>query len=181
MAAHILFAPQSGLRHYWKEMQSTDQTFKGLYHWNFFDAAVLLPYFAVMIVLALYGVHRYTMCYLYFRYRKNYNPDPPRHFEELPLVQAAIGFSWLRDGAVERRNRDGVKLILARLAEVLRAGVVSGELSTTLDVDLIAEMLWDSYVANYRRAIFDGWDMDALRARIATQIEVLLDGYQIAA
>jgi len=103
------------------------------------------------------------------------------HFEELPLVQAAIGFSWLRDGAVERRNREGVKLILARLAEVLQAGVASGELSATLDVGLIAEMLWDSYVANYRRAIFDGWDMDALRARIGTQIEVLLDGYQIAA
>jgi AcrR family transcriptional regulator len=103
------------------------------------------------------------------------------HFEELPLMQAAIGFSWLRDAAVERRNRDGVKLILARLSEVLHAGVTSGELSATLDINLIAEMLWDSYVANYRRAIFDGWDMEALRARIATQVEVLLDGYQIAA
>ena len=103
------------------------------------------------------------------------------HFEELPLVQAAIGFSWLRDGAVERRSREGVMLILSRLSEVLRAGVASGELSKTLDVELIAEMLWDSYVANYRRAIFDGWDVEALRDRIASQIEVLLDGYQIAA
>ena len=103
------------------------------------------------------------------------------HFEELPLVQAAIGFSWLREGSVERRNREGVKLILARLNAVLRAGVKSGELADTLDVELIAEMAWDSYVANYRRAIFDGWDMEALRARIADQIEVLLDGYQIAA
>ena len=49
------------------------------------------------------------------------------HFEELPLVQAAIGFSWLRDAAVERRNREGVKLILARLSEVLSGpGVASG-------------------------------------------------------
>ena len=103
------------------------------------------------------------------------------HFEELPLVQAAIGFSWLREGSVERRNREGVKLILARLSAVLRSGVESGELADTLDVELIAEMAWDSYVANYRRAIFDGWDMDALRARISDQIEVLLDGYQIAA
>lgn len=103
------------------------------------------------------------------------------HFEELPLVQAAIGFSWLRDAAVERRNREGVKLILARLAEVLRAGVRSGELSSALDVELIVEMAWDSYIANYRRAIFDGWDVEALHARIATQVEVLLDGYQIAA
>ena len=103
------------------------------------------------------------------------------HFEELPLVQAAIGFSWMRDAVAERRARDGVKLILARLEAVLRAGVESGEMSATLDVDLVAEMLWDSYIANYRRAIFDGWDLDALRARIDSQIEVLLDGYQIAA
>src|SRR5208282_1955877 len=65
MAALLAFAPQNGLLHYWKSMQSTDQTFKGLYHWNFFDAAVLLPYFAVMIILSVYGLHRYTLCYLY--------------------------------------------------------------------------------------------------------------------
>jgi cellulose synthase/poly-beta-1,6-N-acetylglucosamine synthase-like glycosyltransferase len=86
LAALLAFAPQSGLRHYLKAMQSTDQTFRNLYHWNFFDAALLLPYFLVMIVLAIYGIHRYTMVYLYFKYRKNYHPDPPRHFDELPRV-----------------------------------------------------------------------------------------------
>jgi cellulose synthase/poly-beta-1,6-N-acetylglucosamine synthase-like glycosyltransferase len=89
MALHLAFAPQTGLRHYLKA-QFADQTFKGLYHWNIFDAAVLLPYFAVMIVLAFYGVHRYTMCYLYFKYRKNYRPDAPRHFEELPRVTVQL-------------------------------------------------------------------------------------------
>ncbi len=89
LGALLAFAPQSGLRHYLKA-QYADQTFKGLYHWNFFDAAVLLPYFAVMILLALYGVHRYTMCYLYFKYRKNYNPNPPRRFEELPRVTVQL-------------------------------------------------------------------------------------------
>lgn len=103
------------------------------------------------------------------------------HLEELPLVQAAIGFSWLHEAAVERRNRDAGALIQGRLAEVLRSGVKSGELSPNLAVDLIAEMIWDSYIANYRRAIFDGWEMPALQARMAEQIEVLLDGYQIAA
>ncbi len=39
-----------------------------------------------MIVLAIYGVHRYTLCYLYFKYRKNYNPNPLKHFDELPRV-----------------------------------------------------------------------------------------------
>jgi len=90
VAAHVILAPQTGLRHSLKEMLNADRTFKGLYHWNLFDAAVLLPYFAVMIILALYGVHRYTMCYLYFKYRKNYHPDPPQHFDELPRVTVQL-------------------------------------------------------------------------------------------
>src|ERR1035438_6363080 len=89
-ASHLAFAPQNGLRHYLKAMQTTDQTFKHLYHWNLFDATLLLPYFAVMIVLAIYGVHRYTMVYLYYKYKKNYNPDPPRHFEELPSITVQL-------------------------------------------------------------------------------------------
>jgi cellulose synthase/poly-beta-1,6-N-acetylglucosamine synthase-like glycosyltransferase len=83
--AYLAFAPQTGLRHYLK-MQYADQTFRGLYHWNIFDLALLLPYFAVMIVLAMYGIHRYTLCYLYFKHRKNYDPNPPQHFSELPRV-----------------------------------------------------------------------------------------------
>ena len=85
VATWLAFAEESTLHRYFRT-QYADQTFKGLYHWNSFDAAVLLPYFAVMIVLALYGVHRYTMAYQYFKYRKNYNPDPPSQFDELPKV-----------------------------------------------------------------------------------------------
>ena len=88
-AVWLAFAPQGGLRHYLK-MQYADQTFKGLYHWNFFDAIVLLPYFAVMILLSVYGLHRYTLCYHYFKYRKNYRADPPRHFDELPKVTVQL-------------------------------------------------------------------------------------------
>ncbi len=88
--ALLLFAPQNGLRHQIKAMLNADRTFTGLYHWNWFDAAVLLPYFAVMLVLAIYGVHRYTMCYLYFKYKKNYDPNPPKHFDELPRVTVQL-------------------------------------------------------------------------------------------
>ena len=85
----IAFASQNGLKHYLK-MQYADQTFKGLYHWNPFDALMLLPYFAVMIVLSFYGIHRYSMAYQYFKHRKNYSPEPPRHFEELPRVTVQL-------------------------------------------------------------------------------------------
>jgi cellulose synthase/poly-beta-1,6-N-acetylglucosamine synthase-like glycosyltransferase len=85
----VAFLSENGLRHYLRE-QYADQTFQGLYHWNLFDASMLLPYFAVMILLALYGVHRYTLCYQYFKYRKNYDPNPPRHFDELPQVTVQL-------------------------------------------------------------------------------------------
>ena len=89
MTPLLAFASQNGLRHYLK-MQYADQTFKGLYHWNWFDLAMLLPYFAVMIALSFYGVHRYTMCYVYYKNRQNYHPDPPRHFAELPRVTVQL-------------------------------------------------------------------------------------------
>ncbi len=89
ISAFLAFAPQNSFRHYLK-MQYADQTFKGLYHWNLFDACMLLPYFAVMILLSFYGVHRYTMCYQYFKYKKNYDPNPPRHFAELPRITVQL-------------------------------------------------------------------------------------------
>jgi cellulose synthase/poly-beta-1,6-N-acetylglucosamine synthase-like glycosyltransferase len=90
MMLHMaLFAPQSGLRHFLR-MQNADKPFRGLYTWNGFDAALLIPYFAVMILLAIYGVHRYTMVYLYFKHKKAYNPEPLSHFEELPLVTVQL-------------------------------------------------------------------------------------------
>jgi cellulose synthase/poly-beta-1,6-N-acetylglucosamine synthase-like glycosyltransferase len=88
--ALALFASQNGLRHYLKAMRETDITFQHLYHWNAFDAALLLPYFAVMILLAIYGVHRYTLVYLYYKHRKQYRPDPPARFNELPGVTVQL-------------------------------------------------------------------------------------------
>jgi len=85
----FLLAPKNDFSHFLK-MQYRDQTFQGLYRWNSFDAWLLIPYFAVMILLAVYGIHRYTLVYLYFRYKKNYNPEPPSHFDELPMVTVQL-------------------------------------------------------------------------------------------
>ncbi|MDR3509980.1 MAG: TetR family transcriptional regulator [Caulobacteraceae bacterium] len=103
------------------------------------------------------------------------------HLEQLGLIQAAISFSWQRDSDAERRNRQGMKLILSLLAQVLRKGVERGELSETLDVRLTTEMMWDSYLSNYRRAIFDDWNAEALSQRLAAQLDILLAGFRAAA
>src|SRR5215469_5113376 len=85
----LALAPQNGLKHQMKAF-FTDP-FSAVHHYfNWFDTLLLTPYFIVMIVLALYGIHRYTMCYQYFKYRKNHNPNPPRHFPELPRVTVQL-------------------------------------------------------------------------------------------
>ena len=63
-----------------------DTTFKGLYHVTAFDLCLLIPYFIVLIILAFYGMHRYQLVYLYYKYKKNKATDPPSHFTELPRV-----------------------------------------------------------------------------------------------
>jgi cellulose synthase/poly-beta-1,6-N-acetylglucosamine synthase-like glycosyltransferase len=90
LSAFVVFAPQHGIIHDLKKIFYADELSQVPYHLNWFDSAVLVPYFAVMIILAIYGIHRYTMCYLYFKYKKNYNPNPPQHFDELPQVTVQL-------------------------------------------------------------------------------------------
>ena len=82
-----LFFVKNDLRHYLRTHYG-DRTFQNLYHWQFFsfDTALLAPYFIVMIVLAMYGLHRYTLVWLYYHNRKNATHEPTSHFEQLPRV-----------------------------------------------------------------------------------------------
>jgi cellulose synthase/poly-beta-1,6-N-acetylglucosamine synthase-like glycosyltransferase len=66
--------------------KQTDPAFKGLYHANGFDLALLIPYFIVLIILAGYGVHRYQLVWLYYRHSKNKTTTPKSTFAELPRV-----------------------------------------------------------------------------------------------
>jgi cellulose synthase/poly-beta-1,6-N-acetylglucosamine synthase-like glycosyltransferase len=68
-------AQQNSLDHYWHKI--TDRTFAGVYHANGFDLAMMIPYFIVLFVLAVYGLHRYWLVYDYFAYRKNVPAVPP--------------------------------------------------------------------------------------------------------
>src|SRR5579883_3352536 len=78
-------ANQHSLSHYLRSHYG-DRTFEHLYRWNWFDTSLLIPYFAVMIVLASYGMHRYQLVYLYYKHRKNAATEPPQQFQQLPRV-----------------------------------------------------------------------------------------------
>src|SRR5690349_6078746 len=70
-----LLLQQSAISQYWHKL--TDRTFSGVYHTNAFDLAMMIPYFIVLVVLAVYGAHRYWLVYEYYTYSKNVPPPPP--------------------------------------------------------------------------------------------------------
>jgi len=49
------------------------------------EGVFLATYFVVLLVLSIYGSHRYVMAYLYYKYKGNL-PAPKARFEELPRV-----------------------------------------------------------------------------------------------
>ena len=63
-----------------------DPTFKEVYQANAFDLALLIPYFIVLILLASYGVHRYTLVYLYYKHKKNRTAESAAQFTDLPRI-----------------------------------------------------------------------------------------------
>jgi len=103
------------------------------------------------------------------------------YLTQIRLVQAALGFCWMRDLLSEQRHVQAVELVRGHLASVLQRGVDSGELSPTLDVKLTSEMLWETYLSNYRGVIFEGWGREALRARMTSQLDVLISERKLAA
>src|SRR6266576_3958309 len=84
-----LLIAQRGLTQYVRQ-HFFDTTFKGLYHANAFDMALLVPYFIVLILLASYGLHRYTLVYLYYKRKKNRTPEPTETFADLPRVTVQL-------------------------------------------------------------------------------------------
>jgi cellulose synthase/poly-beta-1,6-N-acetylglucosamine synthase-like glycosyltransferase len=67
-----------------------DKTFQNLYQPNAFDMALLIPYFIVLILLASYGVHRYSLVYHYYKNRKNRHPEPAARFGEAELPRVTV-------------------------------------------------------------------------------------------
>jgi len=63
-----------------------DDTFAGIHQLAWFDWALLIPYFAVLAVLSVYGIHRYEIIRTYFKHRKKATTGPAKHWDELPPV-----------------------------------------------------------------------------------------------
>ena len=64
--------------------------FAGIYHLSPFDWALLLPYFGILGILSIYGLHRYETIRRYKKYRNNLPRTAPRRFEILPKVTVQL-------------------------------------------------------------------------------------------
>jgi cellulose synthase/poly-beta-1,6-N-acetylglucosamine synthase-like glycosyltransferase len=192
------FAPVANpVSDYWR--RNTDplsNPFKGLYQVNSFDLVVMAPYFVVMLILAMYGIHRYVLVYYFFKNRKKIAPPPPEISEwprvtvQLPiyneryvierLVDAVAQFDYPRELLdIHRNNREGFKA--GALQEGLK--VARGEHVAIFDADFIppADFLRNTvpYFADAKLAMVQTrWSYINRNYSKLTEVEaVLLDGH----
>src|SRR5581483_11927060 len=63
-----------------------DDTFSGIYRLSPFDWALLIPYFGTLVILSIYGLHRYETMRRYIKYKKNLPKQPAKQFDHFPKV-----------------------------------------------------------------------------------------------
>ena len=97
-----------------------------------------------------------------------------RQLESLALFQAIMSALWTPGlGEAVRRRLD------RRTAVSLILGVVQADLASETEggcPTLIAEMIWDAFVAALRRAALNGLTLESLQARIHDQTTTILAG-----
>ncbi|MFN9927459.1 MAG: TetR/AcrR family transcriptional regulator [Phenylobacterium sp.] len=94
----------------------------------------------------------------------------------LQLARAALSVSWDREGGQALRSVAGAISFPSVFEEILTAAEGRGELVKNTDIGLLARMLYEIYLSNFRQAIFERWSLEALEARARKQIHILLAG-----
>ena len=67
-----------------------DTTFRGLYHANAFDLALLIPYFIVLILLAVTAFTATFWSISITSIKKNRTTEPAQHFADLPRITVQL-------------------------------------------------------------------------------------------
>ena len=96
--------------------------------------------------------------------------------DQLPLVQALVARSWFQPVAAEMRTRASVKALVMVVSDALQAGVREGELRQDVDLRLLSDLIYETWLSNFRRAAFDGWTLPQLTTQISKQLDVILAG-----
>ena len=96
--------------------------------------------------------------------------------DQLPLVQAVVARSWFQPVAAEMRTRAAIKALVMVVSDALQAGVREGELRQDVDLRLLSDLIYETWLSNFRRAAYDGWTLPQLTTQISKQLDVILAG-----
>jgi cellulose synthase/poly-beta-1,6-N-acetylglucosamine synthase-like glycosyltransferase len=118
-----------------------DDTFSGIYRLSPFDWALLVPYFAILGILSVYGLHRYATILKYRRFREHLPTAPQRLYSRLPKVTVQLPLFNERY-VVERLLEEVCKLDYPR--ELLQVQVLD---DSTDETHPFTERLCNEYIA----------------------------------
>jgi cellulose synthase/poly-beta-1,6-N-acetylglucosamine synthase-like glycosyltransferase len=145
-----------------------DDTFSGIYRLSAFDWALLIPYFTILAILSVYGIHRYETIRRYRKFRKNLVLESPVRYTVFPRVTVQLPI-YNERYVVERLLEEVVKLDYPK--ELLQIQVLD---DSTDETHVFTERLCNQYAAagypvEYRhRANRHGFKAGALQEGLET-------------
>ncbi|HEV2424837.1 MAG TPA: cellulose synthase family protein [Terriglobia bacterium] len=160
-----VLAPPNPVVHYVQKIFHKDP-FSGIYQPNAFDVSILVPYFTILIILSIYGIHRYFLTWTYLRSRKR-APKPPEGFEKLPRVTIQLPI-YNERYVVERLLEAVTRIDYPR--ELLEIQLLDDSTDETRIVAsrLVSQYARDGYPVSYlHRNNREGFKAGALEAGLA--------------
>ncbi len=145
-----------------------DDTFSGIYRLSLFDWSLLLPYFGILLVLSVYGLHRYETMRRYIKHRRKLPQSAPGKFDHLPKVTIQLPL-YNERFVVKRLLEEVIKIEYPR--ELLQIQVLD---DSTDDTHAYTERLCNEYEAagftiEYRhRSNRKGFKAGALQEGLST-------------
>src|SRR3984885_8428978 len=116
-----------------------DDTFAGIHQLSWFDWALLIPYFGILAVLSIYGMHRFETIRTYFKYRRKATQETNVGFEHLTPVTIQLPI-YNERYVPERLIDESVKMEYPR--ELLQIQVLD---DSTDDTHQFADALCEKY------------------------------------
>ena len=118
-----------------------DDTFSGIYRLSPFDWALLIPYFGILTILSVYGLHRYATMRTYRKFRQQLPTAPPSEYAQWPKVTVQLPL-YNERYVVERLLEEVCKLDYPR--ELLQIQVLD---DSTDETHPFTQRLCNEYVA----------------------------------
>jgi cellulose synthase/poly-beta-1,6-N-acetylglucosamine synthase-like glycosyltransferase len=141
-----------------------DDTFAGIHRLGWFDWALLIPYFGILAILSVYGLHRFDTIHTYFKHRKKATGEPLLRFGQLPPVTIQLPL-YNERYVLERLIDEVVKIEYPR--ELLQIQVLD---DSTDDTHTFADALCERYrnmgypIEYHHRTNREGFKAGALQA-----------------